>query len=117
MSLLCGGGGAPEAEPTPEEKKADEELKKAQAQEAAKDQKIIKMLLLGAGESGKSTIFKQMKVINKNGYTEKERKEFIGVVHMNVCQSMKAMVAACEKLSIVIPGDLQPLVDDFGTGP
>ena len=49
-------------------------------------EQIIKMLLLGAGESGKSTIFKQMKVINKDGYSEKEKKEFVGVVHMNVCQ-------------------------------
>merc|ERR1719453_2172760 len=106
MSLLCGGGGAPEAEPTPEEKKADEELKKAQAQEAAKDQKIIKMLLLGAGESGKSTIFKQMKVINKNGYTEKERKEFIGVVYSNVVVSMSAMVDAFEKLEVTPSGEL-----------
>ena len=27
-----------------------------------------------------------LQVINKNGYTEKELKEFVGVVHMNVCQ-------------------------------
>lgn len=42
------------------------------------ESKIIKMLLLGAGESGKSTLFKQMKIINKNGYSEKERMEFVG---------------------------------------
>ena len=29
---------------------------------------------------------------------------------------MKAMIAACEKLGIAIPGDLQPTIDDFGTG-
>jgi GTPase SAR1 family protein len=56
------------------------------------------MLLLGAGESGKSTIFKQMKVINKDGYSEKEQKEFIPIIHMNVCQSMKSMIGAFEKL-------------------
>ena len=58
------------------------------------------MLLLGAGESGKSTIFKQMKVINKNGYTEKERKDFIGIIHMNVCTEMKKM---CHQVALPMP--------------
>ena len=71
------------------------------------------MLLLGAGESGKSTIFKQMKVVHKGGYSEKEKMEFVSIIHSNVCSSMKAMVNACPKLSISIPGDLQGDVDKF----
>jgi len=115
MSLLCGGGGGGEEPASPEEAKANVELKKAQADAASLDEKIIKMLLLGAGESGKSTIFKQMKVINKNGYSDKDKREFIGIVHMNVCQSMKSMIGALEKLSIEPPADLKAKIDQFNT--
>ena len=41
-----------------EEKEIERALKKQHDEESAK----VKLLLLGAGESGKSTIFKQMKV-------------------------------------------------------
>jgi GTPase SAR1 family protein len=75
--------------------------------------KVIKMLLLGAGESGKSTIFKQMKIINKNGYSEKERKEFIGIVASNTIQSMTNIMEAFEKLETSIPGDLKSLQAKF----
>uniref|UniRef100_H2ZFG0 Uncharacterized protein n=1 Tax=Ciona savignyi TaxID=51511 RepID=H2ZFG0_CIOSA len=47
----------------------DKQLKKDQ--EAAR--KEVKLLLLGAGESGKSTIAKQMKILHQDGFSESER--------------------------------------------
>ena len=46
----------------------DDELE----QDREKAKKEIKLLLLGAGESGKSTIVKQMRIIHGNGYSHKE---------------------------------------------
>lgn len=44
---------------------------------------------VGAGESGKSTIVKQMRIIHGGGYTEADRKEFIPVVFLNTIRSMQ----------------------------
>jgi guanine nucleotide-binding protein subunit alpha len=46
------------------------------------------MLLLGAGESGKSTILKQMKLIHEGSYTDKERENYKEIIYSNTVQSM-----------------------------
>jgi guanine nucleotide-binding protein G(i) subunit alpha len=49
-------------------KQLDQQLKDEQKKLA----KELKLLLLGAGESGKSTIAKQMKILHLNGFTKAE---------------------------------------------
>ncbi|KAI9268711.1 G-alpha protein [Sporodiniella umbellata] len=60
----------------------------------------IKMLLLGAGESGKSTILKQMKLIHDGGYSQEERESFKEVIFSNTVQSMMVTLEAMESLGI-----------------
>jgi guanine nucleotide-binding protein G(i) subunit alpha len=76
-------------------KQIDEELKR--------DRKLleseIKLLLLGAGESGKSTIAKQMRIIHLNGFTDDEKKSFIPVIHSNIISSMKTLLEAAQKFN------------------
>ncbi|CAD7060769.1 unnamed protein product [Tilletia caries] len=50
----------------------------------------IKVLLLGAGESGKSTILKTMRIIHEIPFTNTEREHFRRLVFVNLVQSMKA---------------------------
>ncbi|MEQ2226536.1 Guanine nucleotide-binding protein G(i) subunit alpha-1, partial [Ilyodon furcidens] len=53
-----------------------------------------------AGESGKSTIVKQMKIIHEAGYSEEECKQYKAVVFSNTIQSMMAIIRAMGRLKI-----------------
>jgi len=109
---MCGGGGGGGGEDVdPEVAKKNAECKKALGQTVQADQKVIKMLLLGAGESGKSTIFKQMKIINKNGYTDAERKAFKSIVWSNTIVSMKTLAGAWEKAGEAENAELAAMLD------
>ncbi|XP_056381164.1 guanine nucleotide-binding protein G(i) subunit alpha-2 [Hyla sarda] len=60
----------------------------------------VKLLLLGAGESGKSTIVKQMKIIHEDGYSEEECRQYRAVVYSNTIQSIMAIIKAMGNLKI-----------------
>ncbi|EFP77948.1 guanine nucleotide-binding protein subunit alpha [Puccinia graminis f. sp. tritici] len=60
----------------------------------------IKMLLLGAGESGKSTILKQMKLIHEGSYTNDERDSYKEIIFSNTIQSMHVILDAMQLMQI-----------------
>ncbi|XP_078066041.1 guanine nucleotide-binding protein G(t) subunit alpha-1 isoform X1 [Mustelus asterias] len=82
------------------EEKHSRDLEKKLKEDADKDARTVKLLLLGAGESGKSTIVKQMKIIHQDGYSREECLEFISIIYSNTLQSMMAIVKAMTTLSI-----------------
>ncbi|XP_058498362.1 guanine nucleotide-binding protein G(t) subunit alpha-2 [Solea solea] len=82
------------------EDKKSKELEKQLQQDADKDAKTVKLLLLGAGESGKSTIVKQMKILHQGGYTKEEQLEFRAIIYGNILQSALAIIRGMEMLGI-----------------
>ncbi|ANB14852.1 guanine nucleotide-binding protein subunit alpha [Sugiyamaella lignohabitans] len=62
----------------------------------------VKILLLGSGESGKSTILKQMKIIHQNGYSQEERLMYKTTVYKNLLDCSKAVVDALAKFGISV---------------
>jgi len=76
--------------------------KKKEKKGKPKEKRTLSVLLLGAGESGKSTIFKQMKIIHHNGYSNEERLEFKPIIQTNIVRNMKALVTASLNLGIPI---------------
>eukprot|EP00047_Mylnosiga_fluctuans_P002040 m.222911 g.222911 ORF g.222911 m.222911 type:complete len:360 (+) comp10848_c0_seq1:35-1114(+) len=62
--------------------------------------RTVKLLLLGAGESGKSTLVKQMKIIHGDGYTQEELKSYKPTICDNLVHSMRAVLEAMGALKI-----------------
>lgn len=60
----------------------------------------VKLLLLGAGESGKSTFLKQMRIIHNLNYDVSSQLEFRKIIYQNIVKGMKVLVDAQKKLQI-----------------
>ncbi|KAB0393862.1 hypothetical protein E2I00_011570, partial [Balaenoptera physalus] len=87
-----------------EQAKRSKELEKKLQEDADKEAKTVKLLLLGAGESGKSTVVKQMKsgysgptkgwvsppcrIIHQDGYSPEECLEYKAIIYGNVLPSI-----------------------------
>jgi GTPase SAR1 family protein len=92
---------------------ASKALEKKIRLEAKKDEEKVKLLLLGGGESGKSTIFKQMKIIYGKEFTKAEMTSQIPVIFLNVIQGIKLLANQIKILELddkVIAKDAYSLV-------
>jgi len=90
--------GCPQSKQDPTTKNIDAGIAKEK-----RDRRIrVKLLLLGAGESGKSTIAKQMKIIHLKGFTDEERKDFKPIIWSNTMGSIRVLVEAAHNMNISI---------------
>ncbi|CAO3684233.1 unnamed protein product [Umbelopsis vinacea] len=89
----CGSSGNPASSRS---KRIDKQLKT----DEKKTKTEVKLLLLGAGESGKSTVLKQMRLIHAAGFSASEKEAYRTVVFENVLTSMQAMLEAMDILRI-----------------
>lgn len=88
---VCGGKQAPE-KGYPRDDSRDDSRRSDVDEEGP-----FKLLFLGAGESGKSTLFKRLKVAHGPGFTESELISYAPHVHENVISSMKQLIAASQE--------------------
>lgn len=66
------------------------------------------MLMSGTGESGKSTIIKQMKIIHQGGFTQEELNDFRPQIYRNIQDSMLQILDSMD--STELSRDEQTLV-------
>jgi G-protein alpha subunit len=74
----------------------DRELEHHKRQEDLK----VKLLLLGAGESGKSTIFKQMRILYGSARSEDDMRMYGVVVRSNIITAMRKLCTLLKTLNL-----------------
>ena len=98
MGNLCTSLTPEEREEREKQRKLNRAIEDQQQQSLQKDEELKKLLLLGAGESGKSTLFKQMITLYGKGYPEEERKTYKPIVFQNTITAMKILIRYCDEL-------------------
>jgi len=75
------------------------------ADDMKKQDEIMKLLLLGAGESGKSTIFKQMKILYGKPWDKDEINAMKPVISSNIIQNLKSVIDYIKTNNISVEND------------
>lgn len=83
-----------------ESKKRSQQIDRKLEEDSRRLRRECKILLLGSGESGKSTIVKQMKIIHQNGYTPEELEMYRLTVYKNLLECAKSLIAAYRQFDI-----------------
>jgi GTPase SAR1 family protein len=85
---------------------------KANAQPKGGGKKDFKFLLLGSGESGKTTFHKQIKLLFDQNFKEEEVRSYIPNIYANVLTTMVSLTNACFKTDENNPFDDMRLLED-----
>ncbi|XP_037926464.1 G protein alpha q subunit isoform X2 [Hermetia illucens] len=88
------------SEEAKEQKRINQEIERQLRRDKRDARRELKLLLLGTGESGKSTFIKQMRIIHGSGYSDEDKKGFIKVVYQNIFMAMQSMIKAMDMLKI-----------------
>ncbi|KAF7217338.1 guanine nucleotide-binding protein subunit alpha-14 [Nothobranchius furzeri] len=83
-----------------ERKRIHREIERQLRRDKQNLKKELKLLLLGTGESGKSTFIKQMRIIHGQGYNEKDRRGFTRVVFQNIIKAIQDLIDAMKLLEL-----------------
>lgn len=73
-----------------EQQRKSKEIDKCLNREKTYVKRLVKILLLGAGESGKSTFLKQMRIIHGQDWDRAAREEFRATIYSNVIKGASA---------------------------
>lgn len=67
-----------------EQLRRSKEIDRCLSREKTYVKRLVKILLLGAGESGKSTFLKQMRIIHGQDFDQQAREEFRATIYSNI---------------------------------
>ncbi|KAF5346257.1 hypothetical protein D9756_004418 [Leucocoprinus leucothites] len=118
----CLSSPTPSAGVNEEEKLRSKEIDKQLREAKVKMASQVKVLLLGSGDSGKSTILKQMRLIHKVPFSQQEIESYRQLVFDNITRGLRYLLDAMDEFEIKVSEENIPHVEivdsakDIGDG-
>ncbi|KAK8854889.1 hypothetical protein IAR55_003628 [Kwoniella newhampshirensis] len=81
------------------------EIDRALKEDEKRLAKEVKLLLLGAGASGKSTILKQMRLINNKPFLPDEIEDYRKITFSNIVGGMRTIIDVMDELNIAVSNE------------
>lgn len=78
-----------------EQLRKSKEIDRCLSREKTYVKRLVKILLLGAGESGKSTFLKQMRIIHGQDFDQQAREDFRATIYSNVIKGNISVGGRC----------------------
>lgn len=110
LSDLCGGGGnggsgSGDNQALREMSERNKKINKQMAELDKEDRSIHKLLLLGAGGCGKSTVLKQMRIIEaeltgRDSFSKKETEHYVSIIQRSIFSIFDTILMYCEDKGI-----------------
>ncbi|KAH9891159.1 heterotrimeric G protein alpha subunit 4 [Cubamyces lactineus] len=104
----CMSSGAIEV--SDEEKRLHREAEKSLREARVKLSKQVKVLLLGSGDSGKSTILKQMRLIHRVPFSSQEIESYRQLVFNNLTHGLSSVIDAMEDMELEVSPENKDIV-------
>ncbi|XP_071549528.1 guanine nucleotide-binding protein G(s) subunit alpha-like [Panulirus ornatus] len=98
------------------ERRASKELEKKISVWMKEYKRAVKILLLGAGESGKTTIIKQMKILHISGFSPEEKKEKAQEIRNNILEGIATLTKYLDELGIELGRKENEVAKDYILG-
>uniref|UniRef100_A0AC34QCC2 G protein alpha subunit n=1 Tax=Panagrolaimus sp. JU765 TaxID=591449 RepID=A0AC34QCC2_9BILA len=76
-------------------------------------EKVIKLLLLGPAESGKSTVLKQIRIIHLDGFSVADLRDRRPLVFKNVYEALVQIINGLRTLQIFLPATIEADINEF----
>jgi len=88
----------------------------ANAPARKKGKQRVKILLLGTGQSGKTTIGKQLKILHQNGFSPEEIMTYRDLIYRNILDECVLISDYCTHASIDLSGNAKELLQEIEDG-
>ncbi|KZV77441.1 heterotrimeric G protein alpha subunit 4 [Peniophora sp. CONT] len=111
MGICMSQGPAMDENVSEEDKRLHREAEKQLKEAKIKLGSQVKVLLLGSGDSGKSTILKQMRLIHRVPFKPEEVESYRQLIFNNLTQGMKYVIESMDDMGLEVSSDNAHLVE------